>query len=291
MSYAKAPSNTHYINSFVNVMNKKHLTSLVLLPVVVLFISLACRLGAYQAEPPSVQFITPNEATHEYFVNEPVEISFYAQGENEVNYVQAALGTPQGQVIASYGSPEGPGKTQLRETMTWTPTVQGRYIIYLTAYDSVGRASDPAHIAIQVYPKPSVVTSGSRAFSHAQSFDFVSGAIGEFTGGDLFFSQESAGKFTMAAAYEGQIGGTPLTVSEGVELHNIEGVLFEKFVLAAVLDAVRNEKFVRDEFPVNENQLYLYKRHAPPGEYILFMVTDIGADDFSVDYVVFDLPE
>ncbi len=250
--------------------------------------SLACKLTAYWAAVPEVQFVFPNENQHEFFANEPIEITFYAQGETEINYVQATLKNPNGQLLGSYGDPEGKGQNTLRASISWTPTATGRYIIYLTAYDTVGRPSEPVHLAVQVYARPVVVAQGSKTLAYRDSFDFVSGAVGEFDGGDLYLFRNGPADFSFVANYRPQVGGKQLDVQYAA--NDIQSVLFDMNVIREISAPDRDANIEYGEIPVQEGGLYLYKRHAPPGNYILFRVASVTDDEVTLDYVVFSLP-
>ncbi len=253
-----------------------------------LLTTLACRLSAYQAAPPTAQFIYPNDANHEFFVNEPLEITFFAEGENEIPYVEVNLGSADGQLIASYGNPEEAGKTRLRETITWVPPETGRYALYLTAFDNLGRASEPARVVVQIYPKPVIVASGSGEFKDGNSFDFVSEVVGEYEGGDLLFYRNGPADFNIVANYPPQAGGSRIYASPNT--NNIREMLYHKSVVREIMSPDRDTKMTINAIPVEEYGLYLYKRHAPPGDYILFMITRVEDDRVWLDYVVFDLP-
>jgi hypothetical protein len=265
---------------------RKHNYPTILLIFVIL--SISCNLIPLLTEPPTIQISSPSQG-EKIVAGTPLEISFLASGSSEIPFVELTLNSINGQSLTSYGSPDAGGQTSLRETLTWTPDGPGEYSLYLTAYDTQGRASNPATVTISVLPQPEIITSGSKVFLDSESFDFVTGEIDEIVGGDLYISQNGPANFSAWANNYTQVGGVFLYNTNNTHYGEVTNLLFEKKNIQKIISDTTQYNFSDAAVPLEVFGLYLYKRHQPPGEYIFFMVTGVADDTVSLDYVVFNL--
>lgn len=143
-------------------------------------------------------------------------------------------------------------------------------------------------MAVQIYNRPVIVMHGSKTLEHSNSFDFVSGEVEGFTGGDLYLVRNGPGDFTFLANNPPQIGGASVDVN--YISADIQQILFEMDVVRELYAPNRDRTITMFDVPVRQGGLYRYKRNAPPGDYVLFRVTNVTDDKVTLDYVVVSLP-
>ncbi len=289
------------------------LTNIVAQPTAVVYPTVAV-LAPPTSVPPtvvptiSIKLSSADTMKRSFIAGDKVEITFLAKGTLGVPFVEMTLNSANGQSLASYGDANAQqGESRLEQTLTWTPEKEGEYTLYLTAYDTQKRASDPMTVYITVYPKPKIIDSDTVTLKEGDSYDFLTKKKGSYIGGDLYLEYEDdSALFCMSNV--GQDGGMQ---SGGQYLFNLRGLYGDDYVnhvnegVVALLSNPRVIKTILlDEIqeelpkvdyclPVSESSdLYIYQRAKSTGEYILVLV-DIGEapNEVLLDYVVFELDE
>jgi hypothetical protein len=246
-------------------------------------------------EPPTVEIFSDQVET-EILIGDAVEIAYLAQGKNGIPRIVLTLDSIDGQVLDSDGIPDAQGETSLRDTFTWTPDKPGEYSVFLTAYDTQERASAPATLTITVFPRPKIIATGFVFLRAEDSIDFVSGEIGNLTGGDLYIYRASASDYRTLANNVPQIGGQLLfdadkAVTMDVEVYDASHFVTNTETLKKISAASTQSNFTFMEVPLETYAVYLYQRNQTPGDYVLFTVADIEPDGVALDYAVFEMPD
>ena len=130
-----------------------------------------------------------------------------------------------------------------------------------------------------------VIASGEVELFDLESYDFVSGERGYQIGGDLYVrtTNSDCSEFEAWANFPPQQGGFYLFSGFGGDLSDLNpaemGLVDDDFSPFCV--------------ELLEGGLYVYKRHAKPGDYIIFRVEALAADSIRLSYIVTDsgLPE
>jgi len=246
-------------------------------------------------EPPTIEISSASVET-EIVIGDAVEIAYLAQAENGIPTIELTLNSVDGQLLASHGSPDTQGETSLQDTLAWTPDKPGEYSLYLTAYDTQGQASIPATLTITVFPLPKIIATGLVFLGAEDSFDFISGKVGDLTGGDLYIYRASASDYRALANNTPQIGGQLLFDAEKAVTMDVE--IFDASHFVANIDTIKKitsastePNFTYLEVPLETYAVYLYKRHQTPGDYVLFTVAGIDSEGVSLDYAVFDISD
>lgn len=125
-----------------------------------------------------------------------------------------------------------------------------------------------------------VIASGQVELFDVESYDFVSGEKGYQVGGDLYVRTTSADCFGYEAwaNFPPQQGGLYIFSGFNDDLATLNPIDFgiseseySPFCVELMLDGV-----------------YVYKRYADPGDYVIFRVDNLSADSVSLTYVVVD---
>lgn len=246
-------------------------------------------------QPPTVEISSTSLET-EIVAGDAVEIDYSAQGESGVSLVELTLNSIDGQLLASHSSPDTQGETSLQDTLTWIPDKPGEYSLYLTAYDPQKRASVPATLTITVFPLPKIIATGLTFLGAEDSFDFVSGKVGNLTGGDLYIYRASDSGYIALANNIPQIGGQLLFDADKAVTMDVEMYAASHFVanietIQKITSASTQSNFTYLDVPLETYAVYLYQRHQPPGDYVLFTVAGFDSEGITLDYAVFEMPD
>lgn len=156
--------------------------------------------------------------------------------------------------------------------------------------------SVPATPTVTALPPPKIIATGFIFLRAEDSIDFVTGEIGNLSGGDLYIYRASATDYRTLANNIPQIGGQLLfdaeqAVTMDVQIydasHFVNNIETQKKIASPSLQV----NFTDLEVPLETHAVYLYKRNQTPGDYVLFTVADIEPDGVALDYAVFEIPE
>jgi hypothetical protein len=156
--------------------------------------------------------------------------------------------------------------------------------------------SVPPTPTVTALPPPKIIASGFTFLRAEDSFDFVTGEIGNLTGGDLYIYRASATDYRTLANNSPQIGGQLLFDAEKAVTMDVEIFDASHFVTnietqKKIASASMQTSFTDLEIPLELYAVYLYKRNQTPGDYVLFTVADIEPDGVALDYAVFEISE
>ncbi len=244
---------------------------------------MACNLTTLFEEPvpPSADITFPSQGT-EFIVGDTVDITFTATGVNEIPFVELTLNSINGASLASYGSPDAQGATSLNQTLHWTPENAGDYELYLTAYDVSDKASTPAKLRITVFPRPTVIARGQVTLLNNQSFDPMTGQIGEANTGDIYVAYYESQKF---AAWSTPDDGSFALLFER-EGKNINELLSSiKVVRKLLSDSTRYSSF-DSSLPMEAEKVYTFQRRQDPDQSVLFYLSAITESSITFEYAV-----
>lgn len=116
------------------------------------------------------------------------------------------------------------------------------------------------------------VAAGSKTLFDGDSFDFLTGAVGNVTGGDLYVTD----------SYVGCDGG-PATFANNLEQG--EGLFLNDYgAPLASYEAPAGGLYTSQAVCLHEGGVYVYQLETPAGRDAFFRVTDIGAAPFSVTF-------
>lgn len=242
-------------------------------------ISLACSITSLIAGPPDLA-VTSLKNGAPLLAGVQVEIAYRLDNVTEATKVTMSLEDRGNAVAAQDISPSASGNSA-EGSLKWIPPSAGKYTLSLIATGKSGIASSPSIIHVNVYNRPTTVTVGTISLKMEDSFDFVTGQVGNLSGGDLFVNEgsECSSAWASYATNDPQMGGKVLDVDS-----TLNGVLeYPEAIESMHLDP--NTRFC---VPLNLNGLYAYSRNISPGNYIIFQVTSLTSDDVTLSYIVVD---
>jgi len=130
-----------------------------------------------------------------------------------------------------------------------------------------------------------LIASGQVELYDIESYDFVTGEKGFQAGGDLYIRTSSSDCFE----YEAWANFPPLQGG----LYIFSGFDDDLGILNPVDMGIGENEYSPFCVELMLDGVYIYKRHAKPGDYIIFRVDALSTDSISLSYVVLDagLPE